>query len=92
MYPSTGTIIFFICLNFLTIMASKNEKILKEFGKHLQKLRKEKGLSTRQFAYEADISHSSVGRLEAGLTNPTLTMLIKLTAALGVDLNELVGI
>lgn len=71
-------------------MANNNEKFLKEFGKHLQKLREEKGLSTRQFAYEAEISHSSVGRLEAGLSNPTMTTLIKIAEALNVDLNTLV--
>ena len=70
-------------------MGSKNEKFLKEFGKNLQKLREAKGLSTRQFAYEAEISHSSVGRLEAGLSNPTLTTMIKIAEALEVDLNTL---
>jgi transcriptional regulator with XRE-family HTH domain len=70
-------------------MGSKNEKFLKEFGKNLQKLREAKGLSTRQFAYEAEISHSSVGRLEAGLSNPTLTTLLKIAEALEVDLNTL---
>lgn len=89
MYPSTGTIFFMDCLNFPCYMGSKNEKFLKEFGKNLQKLREAKGLSTRQFAYEAEISHSSVGRLEAGLSNPTLTTLIKIADALGVDLNTL---
>lgn len=71
-------------------MGNKNEKILKEFGRNLQKLRQARGLSTRQFAYEADISHSSVGRLEAGLANPTLTTLTKIAKALNVDLNSLV--
>lgn len=71
-------------------MGSKDEKFLKEFGKNLQKLREAKGLSTRQFAYEADISHSSVGRLEAGLANPTMTTLVKLAEALQTDLNTLV--
>jgi len=72
-------------------MTGKNDKFLKEFGKHLQKLREAKGLTTRQFAYEADISHSSVGRLEAGLSNPTLTTLIKIADALEIDLNILVS-
>lgn len=71
-------------------MGNKDEKFLKEFGKNLQKLRVAKGLSTRQLAYEADISHSSVGRLEAGLANPTMTTLVKLVEALDVDLNTLV--
>ena len=70
-------------------MATKTNKILKDFGENLQQLRKAKGLSTREFAYEADISHSTVGRLETGLSNPTLTTLIKLAEVLDVDLNQL---
>ena len=71
-------------------MAAKSDKFLKEFGKNLRKLREAKGLSTRQFAYEADISHSSVGRLETGLSNPSLTTLLKIANALEIDLNKLV--
>lgn len=71
-------------------MATKTDKLLKDFGKNLQRLRIEKGFSTRKFADEAEISPSTLGRLEAGETNPTLTTLLKLGEALGVDLNRLV--
>jgi transcriptional regulator with XRE-family HTH domain len=64
-------------------------KILVRFGKKLAELRKAKKYSTREFADVADISHSSVIRLEAGLTNPSLTTLLKLSAALQTDLNTL---
>jgi transcriptional regulator with XRE-family HTH domain len=70
-------------------MANQNDKILKDFGKNLQKLRIKKGFSTRKFANEADISPSSLGRLEAGLSNPSLTTLLKIAEALEVDLNTL---
>ena len=70
-------------------MVRNNEKYLKEFGRNLKKLRLEKGLSTRKFADEADIAHSAVQRLEAGLSNPTITTLIRIADALGVDLNKL---
>ena len=70
-------------------MITKDEKILKEFGRNLKSLREAKGYTTREFADLAEISHSSVGRLEGGLTNPTLTTLIKLSDALGVDFNGL---
>jgi len=72
------------------VLGNKTDKVLMEFGKNLQKLREAKGFSTRQFADEAEISHSSVGRLEAGLSNPTMTTLIKIAEALEVDLNSLV--
>jgi len=64
-------------------------KILVRFGKKLAELRKAKKYSTREFADVADISHSSVIRLEAGLTNPSLTTLLKISLALETDLNTL---
>lgn len=70
-------------------MDSKTDKYLKHFGENLQKLREEREISTRQFADLAEISHSSVGRLESGQTNPTLTTLIKLADALGVSIDTL---
>lgn len=88
MYPSTDTLIFSKNLTFPLEMDSLS-KILIKFGKNLAELRKAKKLSTREFADAADISHSSVIRLESGLTNPSLTTLLKLSAALETDLNTL---
>ena len=73
-------------------MSNKSNKILRDFGKKLQQLRIEKGFSTRKFSYEADISPSSLGRLEAGLSNPSLTTLLKIAEALEVDLNTLTSV
>ena len=70
-------------------MATNQEKILKEFGKNLKKLRVERGYSTRKFANEAEISDSALARLETGATNPTLITLLKIAEALQVDLNTL---
>ena len=70
-------------------MSTAEERLLREFGKNLKKLRTERGFSTRKFAIEADISTSSLARLESGSTNPSLTTLLKLADALRVDLNKL---
>jgi len=70
-------------------MARKNDKDLKELGRNIKKLRIAKGMSTRQFAYEADIAHSAVASLEAGLQNPTYITLLRIAEALEVDLNTL---
>jgi len=83
-----GTVFLLIIWTFHA-MDSKTDKYLKNFGENLQKLREEREISTRQFADLADISHSSVGRLESGQTNPTLTTLIKLADALGVSIDTL---
>lgn len=67
---------------------AKEEKLLKELGKKLIKLRKEKKLSYRKLADEADLAPSFVQLLEAGKSNPSYTTLLKLAEALEVDLNE----
>lgn len=71
-------------------MATSDDKILRDFGRHLKKLRAEKGFSTRKFAHEADISASTLGRLEAGESDPSLTTLLKIAEALKVSLDQLV--
>ncbi len=75
-------------ISFMT--DSKQEKLLKEFGKKLQKLRVAKKLSIRGFAYAADLSVSYVQKLEAGTSNPSLTTLIKIAEVLEVEWMEFV--
>ncbi|WP_207742394.1 helix-turn-helix domain-containing protein [Clostridium tepidum] len=56
-------------------------------GENLQKLRKEKKLSLRALAEKANISKSTLSDIENGKTNPTVTTLEKIAAALEVPLN-----
>lgn len=67
---------------------AEEQKILKEFGKRLQKLRKAKKLSIRNFAYAADLSVSYVQKLEAGMSNPSYTTLLKIAEAMKLELND----
>ena len=69
---------------------SKDEKILKRFGKHLAKCRKENGLSLRKLADNADVDFSQIHRIEKGMTNPSLTMLLALAEGLEISLDELI--
>lgn len=71
-------------------MDNLNEgKILADLGKKLQKLRISSKLSIREFAYASELSVSYIQKLEAGKSNPSYTTLLKLAAALEVDLNDL---
>jgi DNA-binding XRE family transcriptional regulator len=82
--------VFFEKYPTFPVMAVGENKMLKEFGKNLKKLRIQKGFSTRKFAHEADIAASFLAMLEAGASNPSLTTLLKIAEALDVDLNALV--
>ncbi len=68
---------------------NRNAKILKEFGKNLQKLRKEKKLSIRGLANLADVDFSTVRRVENGESNPTLTTILAFAEALEVEPSHL---
>lgn len=68
--------------------AAQKKRLKREFGKRLRKIRLEKKLSQRALALEADMEHKHVQRIEAGETNPTMTTIIALADALGIDPRE----
>jgi transcriptional regulator with XRE-family HTH domain len=59
-------------------------EIRQRLAKNLRSLRRQKGWSQEAFAYEAGIHRTYVSDLERGARNPTLTVVDKLAAALGV--------
>jgi len=66
----------------------ENTDILKEFGKNLKHIRKQKALTQSQIAYLIGIESSAVSRIERG-ENITLTRLISLANALQIHPNKL---
>ena len=68
------------------------EKQKKEaFGIVLRIYRQEKGLTQEQLAERVDVVRSFICSLENGDRQPSLQMILKLAAALGVRASELVG-
>lgn len=62
------------------------------FLKNLAKLRKEKGLTQEGLARKADISYHTVIKLESGgIKNPKIETLLKLSDALNVTVDKLIG-
>ena len=62
-----------------------------KFGKHLKKLREEKGLSINTFAHENDFSKSLISRIERGNNDIRLSTLLKLAIALDIPPEELLN-
>lgn len=58
----------------------------------LREWREKRGLSLRQLAAKSGIHHMSLFRLESGRLDPQLSTLLKLCDALGITLNQLVGV
>ena len=58
--------------------------IRQRLATNLRRLRHEKGLSQEGFAHEAGLHRTYVSDIERGARNPTITVVEKLAASLGV--------
>ena len=65
------------------------EKIKRDFGINLQRLRIEKGLSIRALASSSGLEYSQVQRIESGKVNLSLTTIHSLAEGLGVTPDQL---
>lgn len=53
-------------------------------GRNVRQLRKAKGLSQEEFAFQADMQRTYLSDIERGSRNPTITVVEKIAKALGV--------
>lgn len=60
-----------------------------KFGKHLRKLREERGLTQEGLADKAGMHFTYIGQIERGLRNPSLVNLERLARALKVHSGKL---
>ncbi|MBX2965890.1 MAG: helix-turn-helix transcriptional regulator [Cyclobacteriaceae bacterium] len=70
-------------------MNFRDERLLKGFGRHLQKIRKSKGITQEELAYRSNLSLSQIARIETGVINPTLCTMAVIAKNLGIGLKEL---
>ena len=75
-------------------MQYKNEKTLQlitEFGKTLKKVREtHTRKSQTMLAYEYDLDSGNLSRIENGKIDPKLTMLWRISEAIGLPLSQLI--
>lgn len=60
------------------------------FGVKLKQIRKEKGFTQRQLAFESELNINYIGYLEKGKYSPSLTIVNKIANTLEVKLKDLV--
>lgn len=70
---------------------AKEQKISDAFGIVLRAHRQEKGLTQEQLSERVDVVHSFIHSLESGKKQPSLEMVLKLAAALGIRAADLIG-
>ena len=65
-----------------------DEEFIKELGKNIDRLRKEKGMSFLEMAYRCDIEKSNLVKLTTQGKNITLKTLHKIVKGLEVSFNQ----
>ena len=72
------------------LKTASNPNIKKELGVRIRTLRKRNGLTQEEMADKCDLHWTYIGGLERGERNPTLTTMQRVSAGLGVGLNQLI--
>jgi transcriptional regulator with XRE-family HTH domain len=67
----------------------RNEEVMMLFGKNVSKIRNDKGITQEELAEEAKISQVQVARIESGRLNTSISTLIAIATALGVNAGDL---
>ena len=71
-------------------MATRDEQIKKAFGVVLRDLRRERGLTQDELAYECDFDRTYISLLERAMRQPSLTTIFKLAEKLEIKPGEIV--
>lgn len=64
-------------------------KFRKELGKHIQAVRKERGLSQEELASKIGLDRVAVGYIEQGIRSPKLRTLFQISNALNLNIKDL---
>lgn len=72
-------------------MAYEPDRVVKQLGKRIAQLRRERSLSQGTFAEKIGATPQWISQLERGTASPTVHTLCKVANALDVTLSELFG-
>ncbi len=70
-------------------MRTRDSDFLLKFGNHFQLVRKKRGFTQEDLAYNTEISLSQIARIETGRINPTVCTLKILAQGMEVELKDL---
>jgi transcriptional regulator with XRE-family HTH domain len=62
----------------------ENKLLLARFGKHVRRLREQKGLSLRELSYSCNIDNSKISKIENGQINITVLTVLELASGLEI--------
>lgn len=60
-------------------------RLAERFGENVRRARQARGLTLEALAHEVGLAYTYLGQIERGRRNPTLDVVERIAAALGVD-------
>ncbi|PKV52228.1 DNA-binding XRE family transcriptional regulator [Aquimarina sp. MAR_2010_214] len=70
-------------------MNTKEEKYFQKLGAKIKRLREEKEIDQKSFAFDCEIGRTQLYMIEKGRTNPRLLTLMKIADGLEISISEL---
>ena len=64
--------------------------IRQQVGRNLKRIRKERGMSQEELAFESGLHRTYISGIERGARNPTVVILARLAKTLQVSVDQLV--
>lgn len=68
------------------------KEFLKKLGENIVRIRKEKGVASKEIYEDIEMDRSNYRRIEAGRTNPSTLILKKICDKLGVSVSDIFNI
>jgi transcriptional regulator with XRE-family HTH domain len=68
---------------------SREEDFIKNFGKNLSGMRKERKLSQEELAFKCELEYSQISRIERGVINTSISNVYKIAKALEIHPRDL---
>ena len=68
----------------------RNESTPTSLANNVKKHRKQAGLSQEELAFQCDIDRTYISKVERGVANPSLLILVKIAETLNVRIEDLV--
>lgn len=73
------------------MVKNRNDDLARAFGELLKELRSRAELSQEQFAFRAQLDRRTIGRIESGQHQPTLSALFLIAQGIGIKPHTLVA-
>lgn len=73
-------------------MNTKESKYFQKLGAKIKRLREEKEIDQKSFAFDCEIGRTQLYMIEKGRTNPRLLTLMKIADGLEIPISELLKI